>query len=103
MHKEQLDFEKTFIVFKLNIFRWRFIFSVSFRYKNMFPRKTLCSGSNSPLAQAHLYSHKIKLLQGRWCLIAFAHLALEAMSLEKEEEKGWGGIKKKQGWRAGGN
>lgn len=31
---------------------------------------------------------KIALLQGRWCLIAFTHLALEGRSLEKEEEKG---------------
>lgn len=54
----------------------------------MFLRKTLCLGSNSPLGQANLYLHKIELLQGRWCLIAFAHLALEGRSLEKEGERG---------------
>lgn len=60
-----------------------------FLNQSMFPFRTrlFAWAATAHSLRQILYSYKIKLLQGRWCRIAFAHLALGGRSLETEEEK----------------
>lgn len=60
-----------------------------FLNQSMFPFRTrlFAWAATAHSLRQILYSYKIKLLQGRWCRIAFVHLALGGRSLETEEEK----------------
>lgn len=59
----------------------------SFLLKHV-PKEDTLLVQQQPTCSGTFILVQIKLLQGRWCLIAFTHLALEGRSLEKEEEKG---------------
>lgn len=78
---EQTDLEKNWGCF--------YVLCHFFLNQSMFPFRTrlFAWAATAHSLRQILYSYKIKLLQGRWCRIAFAHLALGGRSLETEEEK----------------